>query len=832
MRTFTQRKAARPGRTGGDRAAGETVNTAVQRDVGTRPGASPQQELQEALSQSPRVQTQLKLGQALNGGPRSVAQAKLAAEVVAQRQTTTEEELVAQRQPSEEEEVIAQRQTIDEEEEVAQKQTADEEELIAQRQTSEEEELVAQRQTSEDEEMLTTQAKRSSVAAPVQAQNGDAAAGAGVESKGGLPAGLRAGVEALSGVSVGDVRVEYNSPEPAKLGALATTQGRDIKLARGQERHLPHEAWHAAQQKQGRVQATTQMRRTPVNDDQSLEREADVMGARAARLTSGEGLAGGEATQRYALNRHGAAGGVAQRQTEEEGTVSVDVGAELEKAIGLIKKLAGEGEENEQKVELKGYVVELEEIAKGDDEELKAETLETLDSEARKQSRSSLAEVTDEASDLTDGAEAEPPVQGNFIWAFLTGLVSTHPYAALATTVTVVGLSLLKIKAEKSRRALPPRPTANLFTTNKTEYWVYFKRYIQDYCKANGVTNRDKRNLETATIAALNTAGNDAAIPGRFNVEAPKHVWDNANFLLPTYFNNNIYQPFDNGLGVVIGKDFGNANVIPTDLTGFAAALKKLPFVKALYAGTIQGKVSAPKKKKIHGGKSLLADWGDGGRLDSKVKLIDDGNYLTRARGDVDNGKLDKRVMEADRFIRRLVEPDILSGIPRPTIAVHLRNNQGFGSPFGLRAYTSGNEVHIAQNQSTDIIVHELGHYIEDRLPMDKWAEIHKLLQKRKGTATKGGYISPVGFNEKLSWDEQRYPGSYPGTGIYTSRYYTSGATEVTSRTAEYLSHPTRFKTLIETDPQQAALILRLLRPNEFAKERSLDQYVAKYLPH
>jgi hypothetical protein len=114
---------------------------------------------------------------------------------------------------------------------------------------------------------------------------------------------------------------------------------------------------------------------------------------------------------------------------------------------------------------------------------------------------------------------------------------------------------------------------------------------------------------------------------------------------------------------------------------------------------------------------------------------------------------------------------------------------------------------------------------------MDKWAEVHKLLQKRRGTETKGGYISPVGFNETLSWDEQRYPGNYPGTGIYTSRYYTGGFTEVTSRTVEYLSHPTRFKKLIEEDPQQAALILRLLRPKEFAKERSLDQYVAKYLP-
>lgn len=267
MRTYTQRKAALPGRAGGDRAAGESGHTAARRDGGTQASASPQRELQEALSQSPRVQTQLKLGRALNEGPRAVAQARLTS-TLAERPTT----------------------------------------LAA--------EVVAQRQTAEEEETLTTQARLSSVAAPVQAQSGDdaATAGAGGGTKGGLPAGLRAGVEALSGVSLADVRVEYNSAEPARLGALATTQGRDIKLGRGQERHLPHEAWHAAQQKQGRVRATTQLRRTPVNDDRSLEREADVMGARAASLRAPVQLRGDAG---YAPH----AGRVPRRETTDEGAL-------------------------------------------------------------------------------------------------------------------------------------------------------------------------------------------------------------------------------------------------------------------------------------------------------------------------------------------------------------------------------------------------------------------------------------------------------------------------------------------------------------------------------
>ncbi|MEL6678914.1 MAG: DUF4157 domain-containing protein, partial [Pseudomonadota bacterium] len=48
------------------------------------------------------------------------------------------------------------------------------------------------------------------------------------ESDGGLPAGLRSGVESLSGFDMSDVRVHRNSPEPARIGAQAYAQGRDI----------------------------------------------------------------------------------------------------------------------------------------------------------------------------------------------------------------------------------------------------------------------------------------------------------------------------------------------------------------------------------------------------------------------------------------------------------------------------------------------------------------------------------------------------------------------------------------------------------------------------
>jgi hypothetical protein len=106
-----------------------------------------------------------------------------------------------------------------------------------------------------------------------------------IMSKKNLPDNLKNGVEALSGHSMDDVRVHFNSDKPAQLVASAYAQGTDIHLASGQEEHLPHEAWHVVQQKQGRVKALTQLdSNTAVNDASNLEKEADEMGEKAADL--------------------------------------------------------------------------------------------------------------------------------------------------------------------------------------------------------------------------------------------------------------------------------------------------------------------------------------------------------------------------------------------------------------------------------------------------------------------------------------------------------------------------------------------------------------------
>jgi hypothetical protein len=107
------------------------------------------------------------------------------------------------------------------------------------------------------------------------------------QNKTGLPDNLKAGVEALSGYTMDDVKVHYNSDKPAQLQALAYAQGTDIHVAPEQEKHLPHEAWHVVQQKQGRVQPTIQLKESvPVNDNKVLENEANIMGERALQIKS------------------------------------------------------------------------------------------------------------------------------------------------------------------------------------------------------------------------------------------------------------------------------------------------------------------------------------------------------------------------------------------------------------------------------------------------------------------------------------------------------------------------------------------------------------------
>jgi hypothetical protein len=100
----------------------------------------------------------------------------------------------------------------------------------------------------------------------------------------GLPDNLKSGMENLSGMSLDHVNVHYNSAKPAAVQAHAYAQGSDIHLASGQEKHLPHELGHVVQQAKGQVKATTSVGGMAVNDNQSLENEATLLGNKALQM--------------------------------------------------------------------------------------------------------------------------------------------------------------------------------------------------------------------------------------------------------------------------------------------------------------------------------------------------------------------------------------------------------------------------------------------------------------------------------------------------------------------------------------------------------------------
>lgn len=91
----------------------------------------------------------------------------------------------------------------------------------------------------------------------------------------GIPTQMKLDFERRSGLSFDDVRVHYNSDQPAKLGALAYTQGTQVHIGPGQEKHLPHELGHVIQQKTRHIMPTKYQLGVSINQDRSLEREAD-----------------------------------------------------------------------------------------------------------------------------------------------------------------------------------------------------------------------------------------------------------------------------------------------------------------------------------------------------------------------------------------------------------------------------------------------------------------------------------------------------------------------------------------------------------------------------
>lgn len=112
----------------------------------------------------------------------------------------------------------------------------------------------------------------------------------------GMPVGVKQGMESAFGTDFSSVRIHPESSKAPEVGALAYTQGTDIHFAPGQfkpdtsagQQLIGHELTHVVQQKEGRVQPTMSLGGMPVNDDESLEGEADELAKKAVENLESE----------------------------------------------------------------------------------------------------------------------------------------------------------------------------------------------------------------------------------------------------------------------------------------------------------------------------------------------------------------------------------------------------------------------------------------------------------------------------------------------------------------------------------------------------------------
>jgi hypothetical protein len=122
---------------------------------------------------------------------------------------------------------------------------------------------------------------------------GGLSAGLMARGSGGIPLddGVRAKMESSFGSDFSDVRVHTNSPQAASVGAQAFAHGTELHFAPGAydphsshgQELIGHELAHVVQQRSGRVAPTAQGKGATLGGNASLEHEADVAGAKAAR---------------------------------------------------------------------------------------------------------------------------------------------------------------------------------------------------------------------------------------------------------------------------------------------------------------------------------------------------------------------------------------------------------------------------------------------------------------------------------------------------------------------------------------------------------------------
>lgn len=123
----------------------------------------------------------------------------------------------------------------------------------------------------------------------------------------GIPIDMKRYIENQTGLSYDDVRIHYNSNKPRQFEALGYTQGNNIFLEQGQEKHLMHELLHVAQQKKRLVKPTSFTEKYAVNDDVKMEREAGLCEEQYKRNAPVQMLRNAASQHSHAMDKDGLA---------------------------------------------------------------------------------------------------------------------------------------------------------------------------------------------------------------------------------------------------------------------------------------------------------------------------------------------------------------------------------------------------------------------------------------------------------------------------------------------------------------------------------------------
>jgi hypothetical protein len=283
------------------------------------------------------------------------------------------------------------------------------------------------------------------------------------ENNTGLPDNLKTGIENLSGMFLDDVKVHRHSDKPAQLQAHAYAQGTDIYLGPGQEKHLPHEAWHVVQQKQGRVKPTMQIKgKVNVNDDVGLEKEADEMGVKASQLQSTKYLSAG-------LNQQACP--IMQRQPDHEAEGTKVGNVELIRLASVIEshkdKLLKTSKSGEKETRLSSEMVDLVaqrllDIAKTNDPAQVSEVLKKIGAEKQKLSATEDKSVQAKVFKRFEHSRSEfngEVIQGIWIEDLLEG-IQDNPMSVMVAgaAVVITGLYLWFTRGGPAPAVVPPVP--------------------------------------------------------------------------------------------------------------------------------------------------------------------------------------------------------------------------------------------------------------------------------------------------------------------------------------------------------------------------------------